>query len=345
MPRKVYRRIFFTIVLSFMILASFGLNLRLSFGSQATGTGVIVPLYEYPGQSWQTLAQTKEAYPSVPVVAIINPSNGPGSYQDPNFVSGIQLLQSAGITVIGYVATDYGGIPISQVEQEIYSYSQFYNLNGVFFDEMASVSGYESYYSTLSSYAQSLGLSFTVGNPGTAVPASYIGTVDNIVVYENAGLPPQSFLSGLGYQKNDFSVMSYGDSSFDSASILATAADVGYVFVTDGISPDPYATLGSYYSTLIATLASSPSVTVTVDSFDLYGNQLPGLWTTIQSNGQVIASGFTPFSFSAVASSTYTVTIYSFGSYSFDYWATGSYSPSISITPTTSSELAAFYST
>jgi len=343
----MYRRIFLTIGLSLIILASLGMTPRFSFGAQDTSTGVIIPLYAYPGQSWQTLAQTKEEYPSVPVIAVINPSNGPGTYQDPNFVSGIQLLQSAGITVIGYIPTDYGTVPISQVEQEIYTYSQFYQLSGIFLDQMPSMSGYESYYSTLTSYAQSLGMPFTVGNPGTSIPVSYIGTVDNLIVYENAGMPSQTFLSGLGYQASDFSVISYGDSSFDAGSVIAAASDVGYIFVTDGSLPDPYTTLGSYFSTLMATLASSslPALTVTVDSFDLYGNEIPGLWTTIQSNGQVIASGYTPFSFQASASSTYTITICSYESYIFDYWATGSYNQSIAITPTTSSELAAFYFT
>ena len=86
-----------------------------------------------------------------------------------------RLLESAGITVVGYVATGYGGIPISQTEQEISLYEQFYQLGGIFFDQMASVSGYEDYYSTLTSYAASLGYTFTIGNPGALVPAATLG--------------------------------------------------------------------------------------------------------------------------------------------------------------------------
>jgi hypothetical protein len=319
---------------------------RFTFDTQQanTPTGIIVPLYSYPGPIWQSLAQIKEVYPSVPVVAIVNPSNGPGSYQDPNFVWGIQLLEAAGITVVGYVATGYGGVSISQAEQEISAYDQFYQISGIFFDEMASISGYESYYSTLTSYAASLGYSFTIGNPGSLVPASYIGTVSNIVVYENSGLPSTGFLSGLGYAKSDFSLLSYGDSGIDPSFVQAAATDVQYLYVTDGSFPSPYATLSSYFSALMTTLAGlNPTKTITVDSFDLCGNQIPGLYATIESNGQLVDSGLTPFSFQAAPGNTYTVTIDSYGSYHFDFWATGSSSPSISITPTFSSELAAFY--
>ena len=335
-------------MLCFIVGVSFSGIPRFSFAAQqaSTITGIMVPLYSYPGPNWQSLVQAKVAYPSVPVVAIINPSNGPGSYQDPNEVWGIQLLESAGIIVVGYVATGYGGISTSQDEQEISAYSQFYHLSGIFFDQMSSVSGYENYYSTLTSYAVSLGYSLTIGNPGALVPASYIGTVSNIVIYENSGLPSTSFLSSLGYAKSDFSMLSYGDSGIDPDFVQAAAADIEYLYITDGTFPSPYATLSSYFSTLIARLAGlNPTITITVDSFDTYGNQLPGLYGTIQSNGQLVDSGFTPFAFQAVSGDTYTVTIDNYGNYYFEFWATGSSSPSINITPTFSSELAAFYLT
>lgn len=447
-----YRKISVCLVLCFVILLSFGASPRFSFGSVisggggaetgGSGTGVIVPLYSYPGPSWQTLIQDKEAHPSVPVIAIINPASGPGSSQDPNFLSGIQTLEAAGITVLGYVWTDYGGIQISQAEQEISTYSQWYPVNGVFFDGMSNVPGFESYYSTLTSYALSFGMSMTVGNPGTSVPSSFIGTVTNIVIYENSGLPSTSYLSSLGYSPSDFSVMSYDVSSFDASFVSAAAPYVSYLYVTDANLPNPYDALPSYLSSLMAALAtvnpiltasqtlpitvesvnmsgstitglwtvlqdgsgnnlstgftpvtfdpssnssyqvtvsnyedyvfshwadgstncteeingSSPTtliayyevltpITVTVDSFDLSGNEIPGLYTTVQLGGQVMASGFTPLSFQATPGSNYTVTVDNYENYNFDYWANGSASSSITIAPTSSMELQAYYLT
>jgi Spherulation-specific family 4 len=287
---------------------------------------------------------------------VINPSNGHGSYQDSNFVSGIQQLESAGIMVIGYISTGYGTVPISQVEQEISAYSQLYKVNGVFFDEMSNVPGarYENYYSTLTSFSSSVGMSITIGNPGASIPASYIGTIDNIVVYENSGLPPASFLSGLGYNKGDFSIMSYGV-SFDSGFVQSASSDVGYLYLTNGTYPSPYVNLPSYFSLLMETLAGmdssgpvpiSSDPTVTVESFDLSGSQIAGLYLTVySSSGQVVASGFTPFSLQASSSSSYTIIMDNFGSYTFDYWGSGSSAPSTTVTPTSNLELAAYYYT
>jgi Spherulation-specific family 4 len=131
-----------------------------------SSTGLIVPLYGYPSATWTTLAQQKLANPSVPIVAVINPSNGPGTAQDPNFVSGIQTLKSAGITVIGYTDTSYAGSPLSSVESAILGYKTLYGLSGVYLDEMSNVPGHESYYSTLTQYADSIGMSLVIGNPG-----------------------------------------------------------------------------------------------------------------------------------------------------------------------------------
>jgi Spherulation-specific family 4 len=38
----------------------------------------MIPFYSYPGDDWNTVVQAKLANPTVPVVAIINPPDGPG---------------------------------------------------------------------------------------------------------------------------------------------------------------------------------------------------------------------------------------------------------------------------
>ena len=77
-----------------------------------TPTGLIVPLYAYPtNPTWNALIQAKQSHPNVPIIAIINPNSGPGSSSDPSYVSGIASLQSAGISVVGYVPTGYASFP------------------------------------------------------------------------------------------------------------------------------------------------------------------------------------------------------------------------------------------
>src|SRR6266850_5734478 len=119
-------------------------------------TGLIVPLYSYPGTTWDELIKEKNAHPSIPIIAIINPDNGPG-VSDPNYATGIQKLQAARITVLGYVYTQK--IDTTTITNYINDYKKWYNVNGIFFDQMSNIPGDETFYKHLSDYAKSIGLS------------------------------------------------------------------------------------------------------------------------------------------------------------------------------------------
>lgn len=163
--------------------------------SSGSTPGLIVPLYAYPGSYWTELEQAKQAHPSVPVIAIINPSNGPGRAPDPTIQQGVVQLKAAGIVVYGYDNTRYGSAATSGVENQMNEYQQWYGVQGIFLDEFANNAGYESYYSTLTAYAHSLGLA-DEGNPGWSVPSSYFATVDSLMIYETNSLPSLSYLQG-----------------------------------------------------------------------------------------------------------------------------------------------------
>jgi hypothetical protein len=222
----------------------------------APTTGVIIPLYSYPGSDWDVVVQSKQDHPSVPIVAVINPSNGPGDTQDQNYVSGVDKLRSAGITVLGYVHTSYAARSASSVLADVNSYKAWYAVNGIFFDEMSNVAGNESYYASLSSHAKSVGLTFTVGNPGASVPASFIGTVDCIVVYESQGLPSSSSLAAwtMGMTKGNFAIMAYGVDQLNIPSTRGLSGNAAFVYVTDSSLPNPYGTLPGYFAGLVAVL-------------------------------------------------------------------------------------------
>ena len=105
MTKQQYRRFIGGVLALIIICSSFSFMQHPA--SAASQTGVMVALYTYPDSTWTTVAQAKAAHPSVPVVAIINPNNGPGSSRDANYVSGIQELHAAGVVVLGYDATGY----------------------------------------------------------------------------------------------------------------------------------------------------------------------------------------------------------------------------------------------
>jgi Spherulation-specific family 4 len=228
-------------------------------------TGIMIPLYTYPGSTWANVIAVEKANPGVPIVAIINPNSGPGASIDPNYVSGILSLQSAGVVVIGYVPTGYASRSISSVESMVNDYKSWYPVTGIFFDEMSNVAGNEGYYSTLNAYAKSLGFTYTVGNPGSDTLASYIGTMDTIVIYENQGLPSLSSLEGWhsGYAKGNFAMMAYGVQSINQSYPSTASRHVGYIYVTNAGLPNPYDALPPYLAAVASALATIVITTTT----------------------------------------------------------------------------------
>ena len=347
-------------------------------------TGYLIALYTYPTDgTWAALISAAKEYPTVPIVAIINPDSGPGTSKDPNFVTGINDLRAAGITVLGYVWTCYGtraltgsgtlqlsscgtvGTPYSTgVENDIMLYHEWYNISGILYDEMNTALGGASYYSSATTYAHSFGYS-TWGNPGTIVPSSYIGSADVINIYENSGLPSTSFLASAtsSADRSNFSAVAYGVPSITQADISSMEPYVKWISVTDATMPNPYDALPSYLSTLLSYLAttettSSTSSTttsasttmsttlapLTIDTAYQSGAPVSGLYTVIQStNGSTLASGFSPLTYDATPGDTYVVTVDNYGSYYFTDWSTGATTSSIEFTPTQSTTLTAYY--
>src|SRR5690606_1477704 len=81
-------------------------------------SGLLVPAYFSPsrGQDWQRLA---EAAAQVPVMAIANVSNGPGTSRREDYQRAIDAVREAGGRVIGYVHTTYTRRPMAEVLADI----------------------------------------------------------------------------------------------------------------------------------------------------------------------------------------------------------------------------------
>jgi hypothetical protein len=228
-----------------------------SGSTSSTAAGTIVPLYTDPSDSsWNAIITAAEAHPTVHVVAIVNPSNGPGSSKSSGYTAGIAALQAANIKVIGYVATGYASHSIASMESEIDQWKSFYpTLQGIFFDEQSNATGDVAHYQTLSQYAKSQGLSYTVGNPGTGVPAAYVGAMDTMLIYESNGVPSVSSLSEWsGYAPSNFGVIPYAVSSMDTTFVQQARKYVEYIYLTNDDLPNPWDSLTSYFSTLLTAL-------------------------------------------------------------------------------------------
>ena len=294
--------------------------------------GVLVPLYSYPtGGTWTQLIDLKEAQAVVPMIAIVNPSSGPGSSKDPNYAQGIKDLQAAGIRVVGYDPTDWAAKPLSTVEYEASLYKQWYGVNGIFFDQMSNKD--LAYYQALAGDISSLGMGLTIGNSGGRVPLSYLGVLSMYNIYELGGYPSVTRLTYGGQNPNYFASTPY-DVALNDTYLASLVGINGWVYCTDLTLPNPYATLPTYMAGEVAELAVLDGVTatVTVDSFNLSGSPIHGLWTTSWQNGRLVATGFTSHQFTGNIGDAYTVRMGNYQNYVFCHWGDGKTSPSRTFT-------------
>ncbi len=229
-------------------------------GNTPSRAGIIVPLYIYPGTDWDRLVQAKNNYPRVPMIAVINPADGPGSDRNASYVRGIQTLHDASIIVLGYVHTAYASRSREAGIADIDTYAQWYELDGIFFDEMSAVAGNEDYYAALTSYSQSVGFRYTIANPAVSTLPGYIDTVNTLVVYEDAGLPPTLPLADWhdDYARRNFALIAHSVESIDQSFVAEVSGYVSYMYITNDTLPNPYDTLPGYFEQLVAALSELP---------------------------------------------------------------------------------------
>ena len=225
---------------------------------------ILLPLYIYPNwyepQSY-VWSNVVSAAAKVPIVAIINPNNGPDG-QPPNedYKKGLAQLRQGNITLLGYVYTQYGDRSIADVKQDIILYARHYNLDGIFLDESASNVKQVDYYQDIYQYIKdNTHLDLVIINPGTHIDEAYLAkpAADTAVILENnpqawKEYQPQPYINN--YNARRFASLIHSVADIDTMKIcinLATQRNIGYIYVTDD-SPitgdkDPWNSLPSYW--------------------------------------------------------------------------------------------------
>lgn len=347
------------LALLLMVPAAAGINSgnNMQAADAATATGIMVPLYTYPGGTWNRVIETKNDHPDVPVVAIVNPASGPGGSRDSNYVSGIGKLKDAGVIVIGYVSTAYTNRALSAVKSDIDKWASWYDIDGIFFDEQTNWAGKEWYYTQAGDYAESKGLDFTVGNPGANSIPSYLDTVDVVLIYESPGLPNlNNYQSWSSYDNDKLGMIPFGVGSLPTNWINNAAKLVGWIYVTNDVLPNPWDSLPPYYDEMTALLdndstpeepgpnPSVPKYELTVRSVDQDGKAINGMWMEVKkAGGSIVRTGFTPLSLT-LEQGTYTVSAANYKQIIFDHWSDGTtQSSTISVNLSANTEITAHY--
>ena len=216
-------------------------------------TGIFYPLFGLPGQTWDDMIKYRKAHPSLPWIAVINPLNGPGG---PNYVFAtyVKEMQDADIEVLGYVSTYWSAVRLETVKDDIDKYKEYFDVDGIFLDEMSNRAEDAERYREITTYAKSVGMKYVIGNTGTDAAPDYIGVVDNIVISEGYGEPTLSRLAGwhVPYGRENFSYIAYNRNTVDPQYVATSTYFASYVYITDDYLPNPYDKLPSHFDALLA---------------------------------------------------------------------------------------------
>lgn len=228
---------------------------------------ILIPAYFYPDPAagaldpWQALGASAG---TVAITAILNPASGPGSSRDPNYVAAIANLRSAGGRVIGYVSTVYGSRDAATVKAEIDQYRTFYDIDGIFLDEMSNLDTELGYYQDLHDYIKgSIGGYQIIGNAGTNTLEEYLQVADTLVTFENSSgydsYEPDTWVNG--YEADRFAHLIYDVGSATTMQqfvALAAQRNAGYVYVTNDSGANPWDQLPSYWQAQTQAVAAVP---------------------------------------------------------------------------------------
>jgi parallel beta-helix repeat protein len=227
--------------------------------------GIVVPAYFYASHSeWDFLA---EAALNVPLIAIMNPYDGPGLSYDSLYAEKVDAVRAAGGQVIGYVYTEYGTRSLALVKADIDQYYAWYNIDGIFLDEAPTDDDPTllDYYAELYEYIRSAHPGAIVMlNPGTDPAAAYMAVGTHLMIFED-DFTVASFLDWtpeawmVSADPNIFAVLQHNCASSDDAVDIvqhAYANGIRWVYVTDDTAPNPWNTLPGYWDVLVQAVDS-----------------------------------------------------------------------------------------
>jgi len=208
-------------------------------GAPPRVASLLAPLYIYPNPltAWNTVAA---GAPTIRYV-VANPSSGPGTTVDPNYVAGIAAVRAAGQIVLGYVDTNYGAVPLATVQANIALWQSLYGIGtGIFFDRASALSGQLPYYATICEQVHTVPGAYTVLNHGVIPDPGYAGYADIMVVLENsypvnwAAFTPPAWFAQYGAWR--FCVLVYtaaGTATMTTVMTQAASYGISNVFITD----------------------------------------------------------------------------------------------------------------
>jgi hypothetical protein len=216
---------------------------------------LVVPAYFTPGADWQRVIAAADVVGMI----IFNPDNGPGTTTDPAYVSAIAQARAAGILVLGYVATNYGQRPEADIDADVNGYYDLYQPSGIYFAEgpmEADCTTLEPEYRRLTALALSRDSKGYLAI-GTRFCPTFITFSDLMVEFAEdwtmyQGYTVPSWMPANSPERFCQFINSVPASEASHALSTAVGYGAGWVFATDGVPPNPWGALPSYFDQEVA---------------------------------------------------------------------------------------------
>jgi hypothetical protein len=186
-------------------------------------------------------------------LVIADPSDGPGVDVDTRYATAIRQTREQGIRVLGYVTTSYGSRALRQIESDVDRWHRWYDVDGIFLDEVSTSSGQITDCMTLFADAKRRKGSrhLVVLNPGTQTLEGFMNACDILLNSESTWRTYRD-----GYVDNPTWVANYPSSRFwhvvhdcptesemRLAVGMALARHAEWIYVTSLTGDNPYRTL------------------------------------------------------------------------------------------------------
>jgi hypothetical protein len=208
-----------------------------------------VPAYGYPGTGvWERLSELPAG-----AVVVLDPADGPGERPDPRYEATVAAVSARGVRIFGYVDTDYGRRPASEMDEDVRRYSRWYRPDGIFLDQTPAAAVASAAIVEVSSGIRAAGLALAI-NPGQPdIDPADAELADHVVDFEGTLTTYRAVQFPEWRRRHEPArfwhlVYDAPDAcSMREAALLARARHAGFLHVTDGHLPNPWGRLPSYW--------------------------------------------------------------------------------------------------
>jgi Spherulation-specific family 4 len=216
-------------------------------GTSLVTPQLLVPAYFHPAvhpRAWEMLAERAGHLRLI----VLNLDSGPGAQPDEAFMPPLERLHSAGVSIAGYVDTNYAQRPPDEVLDEIGRYIEWYPVSGVFFDRVPTAAEHLDHYAGLTRLARAAGAQVLAFNHGTHPVEPYADLADLVGTFEGTwrsyvDMAVPRWARSRPAEQFFHLVYSVPPESFGDAFLLATRRRAGSVYVTDHGGDDPWGRL------------------------------------------------------------------------------------------------------